>query len=130
MSHLGEYITFVYNTLIFTVSEQQFFLFGSWRNVKNGMLLETTVSNANWIKERTIRQKGREILLWTMDKMEYKFYYAFSVVLYALISEMIEDFFFILSWMKKEKRKKKKRYMIRSVKQKKWNIKNDTFWYF
>ena len=130
MSHQGEYITFVYNTLIFTVSEQKFFLFGSWRNVKNGMLLETTVSNANWIKERTIRQKGREILLWTMDKMEYKFYYAFSVVLYALISEMIEDFFFILSWMKKEKRKKKKRYMIRSVKQKKWNIKNDTFWYF
>ena len=129
MSHLGEYITFVYNTLIFTVSEQKFFLFGSWRNVKNGMLLETTVSNANWIKERTIRQKGREILLWTMDKMEYKFYYAFSVVLYALISEMIEDFFFILSWMKKEK-KKKKRDMIRSVKQKKWNIKNDTFWYF
>lgn len=99
MSHLGEYITFVYNTLIFTVSEQKFFLFGSWRNVKNGMLLETTVSNANWIKERTIRQKGREILLWTMDKMEYKFYYAFSVVLYALISEMIEDFFFILSCM-------------------------------
>lgn len=90
---------FCYNTLIFTVSEQKFFLFGSWRNVKNGMLLETTVSNANWIKERTIRQKGREILLWTMDKMEYKFYYAFSVVLYALISEMIEDFFFILSCM-------------------------------
>lgn len=42
--------------------------------------------------------------------MEYKFYYAFSVVLYDLIPEMIEDFFFILGYMLTKMKKKKKRH--------------------
>lgn len=52
--------------------------------------------------------------------MEYKFYYAFSVVLYALIPEMIEDFFFHfrLYVKKKGRRRRKRRDIIRSVKQK------------